>query len=124
MEHEGEKQAETVQTLAQAAGLREMDTGKTTLKIWDTPLPLAQKFIGISKSSYANKSWLYLQDLMQKADKYDQWLASGKIAEIDAMLKLLDGRIGLIEIAICGEDDQNKETKTAKKPKTLGEIHE
>ena len=101
----------------------QFDSGRTTLKIWDVPLGLAQKFINTSKSSYSNKSWLLLQDLMAKADRYDEWVSSGKIAELDQRITAIEYFINTIQATeAVVEADANKlpeETK-AKVPKTFG----
>lgn len=96
---------------------------KMTLKIWDVPPELGRKFINTAKACYANKSWLLLQDLMQKADKYDQFLSSGKIADLEAKTKELDGRISAIEAvfdAAAGQSAEPAQPDVPKVPKTFG----
>jgi len=120
-----DKKAELGEQKQTQEGITQMDLGRTTLKIWDVPIPLAQKFIGISRSSYANKSWLLLQELMIKADKYDQWVSSGRLADIEEKLKVLDIRIKIFEDAIRDaeetQEEVKEEVKAKKQPKTFGD---
>lgn len=51
---------------------------RMTLKIWDVPMKVGAKFINLAKEKYGNKSWLLLQDLLDKAEKYD-----GRIDELE-----------------------------------------
>jgi len=107
----------------QKAEMGEIADVRTSLKIWDVPHELAKRFIGIAKGSYANKSWLLLQDLMAKADKYDSWMASGKIAEFERRLVRLEEFIDNIQIVNDEEEKPNEATakeEEPKKPKTFG----
>ena len=118
-----EEKAETKggQTLAEAAGISQMDMERTTLKVWDTPVALAKKFIMTAKSSYANKSWLLLQDLMLKAEKYDEWIASGKIADHENRLAALEDFVEKIQEEADKMADAEEKAKKPKTPKTFGE---
>jgi len=92
---------------------------KITLKIWDVPPELYRRFIATAKGSYANKSWLLLQDLMMKAAKYDEWLSSGKIAELEGRVKVLEGRLEAFEAAIAATPTE-PEKEGEKVPATFG----
>jgi hypothetical protein len=74
------------------AELPAMENSKITLKIWDVPLDLGKAFIGKAKSQYANKSWLLLQDLMRKADLFDQIVSSGKMEELEKRIVALESK--------------------------------
>jgi len=93
---------------------------KRTLKIWDVPTEMANKFIAVTRGSYANKSWLYLQDLMRKAEQYDLMVSSGKLEELERRV------VNLEEFAkrmndLTQEVQENMENEEAKKtPKTFG----
>jgi len=93
---------------------------KRTLKIWDVPSELANRFIATARGSYANKSWLLLQDLMKKADLYDTMVSSGKLEELDMRLARVEEFADRMSEALS-EEQAEAETKTkAKKPKTFG----
>lgn len=120
--NKGEKDAE-LPTLEEAAGLKkDMATeqvdaiAKRTLKIWDVPAELANKFISTARGSYANKSWLYLQDIMRKANLYDEMVSSGRLDDHERRLIALEDfaerMVAVIETA--------KEEEVKKKPKTFG----
>lgn len=89
---------------------------KRTLKIWDVPSELANRFISTARGSYANKSWLYLQDLMRKAEKYDELMASGRLDAIEKRLK--DHEDFIEKVGEFFEKlEQEEESEEAKKPK-------
>jgi hypothetical protein len=92
---------------------------KRTLKIWDVPTELANKFISVARGSYANKSWLYLQDLMRKADKFDELVSSGRIEAIERRLAVCEEFIKKFDDAM--QDMESEEGKN-KKPKTFGGV--
>ena len=94
---------------------------KRTLKIWDVPSELANKFIATARGSYANKSWLYLQDLMRKADQYDHMVSSGKLEELETRVRLLEDFAEKMDAVV---NEPIPETKKAKKPKTFGDVNE
>jgi len=137
VEHEGEKDAE-LPTLGEVAqieknkesmSIEQTDAlSKRTLKIWDVPSELANKFIATARGSYANKSWLYLQDLIRKADQYDLMVSSGKIDEHERRLAKLEEFADRIETALSKEpepdEEEKTETKKAKKPKHFGDVDE
>lgn len=116
-EKDGE-QADVRPTLGDVADM------KMTLKIWDVPPELGRRFIGQAKASYANKSWLLLQDLMQKADRYDLWMSSGKMAEIEGVLKNHEVRLSQMEAVVEAAEKTAAQGETAveekKTPKTFG----
>lgn len=118
---ESENGAKAEKSTIPSATLGDIADMKMTLKIWDVPPELGRRFIGAAKASYANKSWLLLQDLMMKADKYDQMIASGRMVELEGILKEHDSRIAMIERAImqAGTSD-GKDESEAKTPKTFG----
>ena len=139
VEHEGEKEAElpTMGEVAQieknkeSMSIEQNDAlSKRTLKIWDVPSELANKFIATARGSYANKSWLYLQDLIRKADQYDMMVSSGKLEEHDRRLAKLEEFADRIETALSKEPEpeeepeEKTETKKAKKPKHFGDVDE
>ena len=103
--------------------LGEMIQTRVTLKIWDVPPELAQKFIRTAKSSYANKSWLLLQDLMMKADKYDEFVTSGKIQELEDRIVNLESVIGALAEQAEKEPEEEKPVEKAKVPKTFGKVN-
>jgi hypothetical protein len=118
--NKGEKNAE-LPTLEEAAKKGMADEqidaiAKRTLKIWDVPAELANKFISTARGSYANKSWLYLQDIMRKANLYDEMVSSGRLDEHERRL------IALEEFAerMVAAMETAKEEEVKKKPKTLG----
>jgi hypothetical protein len=92
---------------------------KRTLKIWDVPTELANRFIATARGSYANKSWLYLQDIMRKANLYDEMVSSGRLDDHEKRLAYLEE----FAIRVSGIfDEAQKETieEENKKPKTFG----
>ena len=93
---------------------------KRTLKIWDVPSELANKFIATARGSYANKSWLLLQDLMRKADLYDQMVSSGKLEELDRRLARVEEFADRMNEALSNEQEEQETVEKAKKPKTFG----
>jgi len=96
---------------------------KRTLKIWDVPSELASKFIATARGSYANKSWLYLQDLMRKADLYDTMVSSGKLEELERRLIRVEDFAERMDKALAEEPAVEEDTKKkAKKPKTFGDV--
>jgi hypothetical protein len=121
---EGEKKAELptigeVAQIEQGMGKEQMDAlSKRTLKIWDVPSELANKFIATARGSYANKSWLYLQELMRKADQYDVMVSSGKLEELDRRVARLEEFAERMNAAL--DEEQTEQDKKAKKPKTFG----
>ena len=127
VEHEGEKDAE-LPTLGEVAQIEkgmsreQVDAlSKRTLKIWDVPSELANKFIATARGSYANKSWLYLQELMKKADLYDQMVSSGKLEELDRRLARVEEFAARMDEALRDEQDEHEKNTKAKKPKTFGD---
>ena len=112
------EQADSRPTLGDIADM------KMTLKIWDVPPELGRRFIGMAKASYANKSWLLLQDLMIKAERYDLWMSSGKMAEIEGILKQhqvrLDQVEAVVEAAQQTEKQKEEDVETLKTPKVFG----
>lgn len=125
MENKGEKTAElpTMGEVAQIEGKMQMEKEQTdsiskrTLKIWDVPEQMAMKFIGTARASYANKSWLYLQDLMRKADLYDQLVSSGRMEDHERRIASLEDFI----MEIQKEPQKEPEKKANNKPKTFGD---
>jgi len=120
----GEKDAE-LPTLEEAAGLKkDMATeqvdavAKRTLKIWDVPAELANKFISTARGSYANKSWLYLQDIMRKANLYDEMVSSGRLDDHERRLIALEDFAERMVAVIEAAKEEEEEVK--KKPKTFG----
>ena len=112
---EGEKPAENPQPM-----LGEIADMKMTLKIWDVPPDLGRQFIGRAKSSYANKSWLLLQDLMMKADRYDFMVGSGRLTELEGKVKEIEGRMNLFESTIRQAAEETGAEAEAEQPKTFG----
>ncbi len=118
----GEKDAE-LPTLEEAAGLKKDMTqeqndaiAKRTLKIWDVPAELANKFISTARGSYANKSWLYLQDIMRKANLYDEMVSSGRLDDHERRLIALEN----FAERMVGEIETAQDEEVVKKPKTFG----
>ena len=98
---------------------------KRTLKIWDVPTELANKFIATARGSYANKSWLYLQDLMRKANLYDEMVSSGRLEDLEKRIKNLEDYFE--ELLIKAEEmaqEEMAEKKGKKKPKVFGDDNE
>jgi hypothetical protein len=129
VEHEGEKEAElpTMGEVAQieknkeSLSVEQNDAlSKRTLKIWDVPSELANKFIATARGSYANKSWLYLQDLMRKADLYDTMVSSGKLEELDRRLARVEEFADRMNEALSEEQEKEETVEKAKKPKHFG----
>jgi len=121
--NKGEKNAE-LSTLEEAAGLKkEMADEQTdaiakrTLKIWDVPAELANKFISTARGSYANKSWLYLQDIMRKANLYDEMVSSGRLDDHERRLIALEE---FAERMVAAIETAKEEEEVKKKPKTFG----
>jgi hypothetical protein len=128
-ENKGEKDAElpTMGEVAQieknkeSMSIEQNDAlSKRTLKIWDVPSELANKFIATARGSYANKSWLYLQDLMKKADLYDTMVSSGKLEELDRRLARVEEFADRMNEALSEEQEKEETVEKAKKPKTFG----
>jgi hypothetical protein len=94
---------------------------KRTLKIWDVPTELASKFIATARGSYANKSWLYLQDLMRKADQYDQMISSGRLEDHERRIVAIEAFVDGMEKALNAPEEKEEKAKT-KTPKTFGGI--
>lgn len=101
---------------AESNQLGEMLQSRVTLKIWDVPPELAQKFVRTAKSSYANKSWLLLQDIMKKADQYDEFISSGRLQDHETRIANLES---ILAAAVEDEPAQEK-TEEPKVPKTFG----
>jgi len=92
---------------------------RRTLKIWDVPTELANKFIATARGSYSNKSWLYLQDLMKKANLYDEMVSSGRLEEHERRLANLEEFAQRMnELIVKAQQEEIKEE--VKKPKTFG----
>jgi hypothetical protein len=89
---------------------------KRTLKIWDVPTELANKFISTARGSYANKSWLYLQDIMRKANLYDEMVSSGRLEDHEKRIIALEEYAERMNEIV--EETQKEEIN--KKPKTFG----
>ena len=110
-ERKGELAASTIGDVAEM---------RMTLKIWDVPPELGRKFIGLAKASYANKSWLLLQDLMGKAQKYEEMVSAGKIEDHEMRIHAIEEFIrGMEEEAQKEMERTDKEGET-KMPKTFG----
>lgn len=129
VEHEGEKDAElpTMGEVAQIEKSKESMSveqndalSKRTLKIWDVPSELANRFIATARGSYANKSWLYLQDLMRKADQYDTMVSSGRLDELENRVARLEEFADRINEALSEEQNKMETETKAKKPKHFG----
>lgn len=75
----------------------EMSDFRMTLKIWDVPPELGKSFIAKAKAKYGNKSWILLQDMWEKSNKFDELMSSGKILELETKLNGHESRIKLIE---------------------------
>ena len=94
---------------------------KQTLRIWDVPTELATKFIGISRSSYANKSWLYLQDIMGKADLYDVMVSSGRLDSLEKrIVNLEESSERINKVFTEAQEDEDQKEEANKVPKTFG----
>jgi hypothetical protein len=59
---------------------------------------------------------------MLKADRYDAWVTSGKIVELEARIMALEDFIADAQKEQNAEPET--ETKAKKKPKTFGDDHE
>ena len=94
---------------------------KRTLKIWDVPTELANKFIATARGSYANKSWLYLQDIMRKATLYDEMVSSGRLDEHERRLANLEEFAQRMN-DIVEESQKEAVEEEVKKPKTFGGV--
>lgn len=81
----------------------------TTLSIWNVPLDLAKQFISIAKTKYGNKSWILLQDLMTKAEKYDEYVEARwkKVDELEKRVTELEERLAAIGGSEKEEDEVN-----------------
>jgi uncharacterized protein (DUF1919 family) len=130
VEHEGEKEAELptlgevarIESNKESMSIEQNDAlSKRTLKIWDVPSELANKFIATARGSYANKSWLYLQDLIRKADQYDMMVSSGKLEEHERRIAQLEVFAERLDKALSEEPEPEKK---AKKPKHFGDVNE
>jgi hypothetical protein len=104
---------------AETPTIGEIANVKMTLKIWDVPPELGKRFIARARS-YGNRSWLCLQDIMAKADKFDELVSSGKILEIDKRLSALEKFKEELEAAAREVSEEEKEEPKPKVPKTFG----
>lgn len=120
-------------TLGEVAGVKEKEeskqqmfieqndaVSKRTLKIWDVPTELANKFIATARGSYANKSWLYLQDIMRKANLYDEMVSSGRLEDHEKRLVSLEEFAEKMSELIIDIQKEDIAEETKKQPKTFG----
>lgn len=94
---------------------------KRTLKIWDVPTELANRFISTARGSYANKSWLYLQDIMRKANLYDEMVSSGRLDDHERRLIALEEFADRLSTVFEEAQKEVIDDNARKKPKTFGE---
>jgi len=109
-----------VEIKADLARQQENAVSRRTLQIWDVPTELANKFISTARGSYGNKSWLFFQDLMKKADLYDQMVSSGKLEELDRRLARVEEFADRMNEALSEEQEKEETVEKAKKPKHFG----
>jgi len=125
---EGEK-AE-LPTMGEIAEIKKMSSeqddavSKRTLKIWDVPTELANKFIAVAKGRYANKSWLYLQDIMRKADQYDLMISSGRLDDLESRVLNLEESASRINKVLVEAQEEEIKTEAKKVPRTFGDVSE
>ena len=93
---------------------------KRTLKIWDVPTELASKFISVARGNYANKSWLYLQDLVRKAEQYDLMVSSGRLDTMEKQIVNIEESLNRINKVFEDAQKDEIETQEKKVPKTFG----